>query len=65
MVKTLKNLWLVRYIRESDIELRKVVWPSQETVRKHTILVVAISLFIALYFAVLDSLLARGLEALI
>lgn len=65
MAKTLKNLWLVRYVRESYIELRKVVWPNQETVRKHTILVIAISVFVALYFAVLDSLLTQALEQLI
>ena len=65
MAKLLNKIWLVRYVRESYIELRKVVWPSQETVRKHTILVIAISLFIAAYFMILDSLLARGLEALI
>lgn len=62
---TLKNLWIVRYFRESYIELRKVVWPSQETVRKHTLLVIGISLFIAIYFGVLDYLLNLGLESLI
>jgi preprotein translocase subunit SecE len=65
MAKLLNKIWLVRYIRESYIELRKVVWPSQETVRKHTILVIAISIFIAVYFMILDALFARGLEALI
>jgi preprotein translocase SecE subunit len=65
MVSKLKNLWLIRYLRESYIELRKVVWPTQEIVRKHTLLVIGMSLFIAIYFAVADYLLNLGLEALI
>ncbi len=65
MVSKLKNLWLIRYFRESYIELRKVVWPTQEIVRKHTFLVIGMSLFIAIYFAVADYLLNLGLEALI
>jgi len=65
MVNKLKNLWIIRYFRESYIELRKVVWPTQEVVRKHTLLVIGMSLFIAIYFAVADYLLNMGLEALI
>jgi preprotein translocase SecE subunit len=65
MAKSLKNLWLIRYLRESYIELRKVVWPNQEIVRKHTILVIAISLFVGVYFATSDYLLNLALEALI
>lgn len=65
MTKTLKKLWLLRYLRESYIELKKVVWPSQAIVRKHTILVIGISLFIAAYFAISDKILNDILEALI
>lgn len=65
MLNFLKNNVLSRYVREAYVELQKVVWPNQDTVRKHTILVVAISLFIAIYFAVLDYLLNLGLEALL
>lgn len=65
MVNKIKNLWLIRYFREAYIELRKVVWPTQEVVRKHTLLVIGMSLFIAIYFAVSDYLLNSALEALI
>ncbi len=61
----MKTPWIVRYFRESFIELQKVVWPSQETVRKHTILVIAISLFVAVYFAASDYVLNFALESLI
>ena len=65
MVKALKKLWMIRYIQESYIELKKVVWPSQEIIRKHTILVIGISLFIAAYFAILDKLLNDALEIIL
>ena len=65
MIKTLNKIWLIRYFRESYVELRKVIWPSQEVVRKHTILVIGISVFIAVYFGIADYLLNLVLEYLI
>jgi preprotein translocase subunit SecE len=55
----------VKYLKEAQDELRKVVWPTKELVQKHTILVIAISLFIALYFTGLDYLLNLALEAVL
>ncbi len=65
MANILTNNRLVRYLKESREELRKVIWPTPETTRKHTLLVIGISLFIGLYFAVLDYLLNLGIEQLI
>lgn len=65
MVKMLKNNPLSRYLAECVKEYKKVVWPSKETVQKHTILVVSISLAIAIYFGVLDYLLNLGLQYLL
>lgn len=65
MIKTLNKIWLIRYFRESYVELRKVIWPSQEIVRKHTLLVIGISLFVAVYFSAADYLLNLALEYLI
>lgn len=61
----IKSNKLVRYIRESYVELQKVDWPNSDTIRKHTLLVIGISLFIGLYFAVSDYVLNLLLEAII
>ena len=65
MLKSLNKNPLVRYVREAYVELQKVVWPNSETTKKHTYLVIGISLFIAFYFGVLDYLLNIALEALL
>lgn len=54
-----------RYFVESVQELRKVVWPTADTVRKHTLLVIGISLFIGIYFAVLDYVFNLSVEKLL
>ncbi|MBA4170037.1 MAG: preprotein translocase subunit SecE [Chloroflexi bacterium] len=43
-----------RYVGESWAELKKVVWPTRETVIRLTILVVVVSLIIGMYIFVLD-----------
>jgi preprotein translocase subunit SecE len=45
-----------RYFDEVWSELRKVSWPTRETVRNLTVLVFAISLVIGLYITVLDTI---------
>ena len=43
-----------RYLVESWSELKKVVWPTRETVIRLTILVVAVSVAVGIYIFVLD-----------
>ncbi len=43
-----------RYLGESWAELKKVAWPTRETVVRLTILVVVVSLLIGIYIFVLD-----------
>ena len=62
---SLKNNKLTKYVRESYVELRKVVWPNKDTVTKHTIIVIGISIFIGVYFAAADYVLNIALEAII
>ena len=45
---------LRRYLTESWAELKKVVWPTRETVIRLTVLVVAVSLAVGVYIFVLD-----------
>ncbi|MCA1588680.1 MAG: preprotein translocase subunit SecE [Chloroflexi bacterium] len=43
-----------RYLVESWAELKKVAWPTRETVTRLTVLVVAVSIAIGIYIYVLD-----------
>ena len=43
-----------RYLAESWAELKKVAWPTRETVIRLTLLVVAVSIAVGVYIFVLD-----------
>ena len=43
-----------RYVAESWAELKKVSWPTRETVIRLTLLVVAVSVVVGVYIFVLD-----------
>ena len=43
-----------RYLIESWAELKKVAWPTRETVIRLTLLVVAVSVAVGVYIFVLD-----------
>ena len=45
---------LRRYLVESWAELKKVAWPTRETVIRLTLLVLAVSVVIGVYIYVLD-----------
>ena len=44
-----------RYFGESWAELKKVAWPTRETVIRLTLLVIGVSLAVGVYIFVLDS----------
>jgi preprotein translocase SecE subunit len=48
-----------RYLVESWAELKKVAWPTRETVVRLTILVVSVSFAIGVYIFVLDQIFNR------
>ncbi len=50
---------LRRYLQESWAELKKVAWPTRETVIRLTVLVVAVSFAIGVYIFVLDQIFNR------
>lgn len=56
---------LVTYIRESKEELKKVTWPSRQTVIRHTIVVFTLSIVVAVFLGTLDYGLSYGLELLL
>lgn len=45
---------LTDYIKNSYQELQKVVWPTKEETFKYSIAVISISIFVAVFFGVLD-----------
>ena len=45
---------LRRYVNESWSELKKVAWPTRETVIRLTLLVVAVSVLVGVYIFALD-----------
>jgi preprotein translocase subunit SecE len=54
-----------RYVAESWAELKKVAWPSRETVIRLTLLVVAVSVIVGLYIFVLDRVFNTLLDTLL
>ncbi len=51
-----------RYLVESWAELKKVAWPTRETVIRLTLLVLAVSIAVGIYIYLLDSLFNTLLE---
>lgn len=47
---------VVRFTQEAWAELRKVTWPTRETVAKFTVIVVLISALVAVYIFAFDNL---------
>lgn len=52
----------LQYIKDTRGELRHVAWPTQAQTTIYTILVIAISLFVAAYLGLFDYLFTAGVE---
>jgi preprotein translocase subunit SecE len=44
-----------QYVTESWSELKKVAWPTRQTVLNLTLIVIAVSVAVGIYIAVLDT----------
>ncbi|HAH04810.1 MAG: Preprotein translocase, SecE subunit [Parcubacteria group bacterium GW2011_GWA2_43_17] len=53
---------LVQYIKDSRVELKKVVWPTRQQTRNHTLLVIGVSLGVAIFLGAIDFILNQVLE---
>jgi preprotein translocase SecE subunit len=51
------------YLQHSIVELKKVSWPTKEMTLRYSVLVVAVSVAMALFFAALDFGLQKGVTA--
>jgi len=56
---------LVSYLKGAFEELKKVVWPTKNEIIQHTLVVIGLSLFLALFLGGVDYLLSLGLEKLL
>ncbi|OGY45618.1 MAG: preprotein translocase subunit SecE [Candidatus Buchananbacteria bacterium RIFCSPLOWO2_01_FULL_46_12] len=56
---------LINYIKASQLELKKVIWPSKKEVTNHTALVIGISLALAAFLGAVDYLLTLLVETII
>lgn len=56
---------LVNYLKEAIAELKKVVWPTQKQTKNYSLIVIAMSIGIALFFGILDYFLNLGVSAII
>ncbi|CAH0993223.1 Protein translocase subunit SecE [Sinobacterium norvegicum] len=64
-LQTAKGAALWDLIKESRVEIRKVVWPSHQETLQTTFIVVAVTLIMALILWMLDSLLGMIISKII
>ena len=53
------------YFNELKLEMRRVTWPNRKQVEGTTVVVILSVFAFAGYFAVVDSLLAKGIKAVL
>jgi len=58
--KKKKELGVIRYFRETWIELKKVSWPTRQEAINLTLIVLAVTVFMAALLGVLDYLFAQA-----
>ena len=56
---------LVRYIRETRGELRKVTWPTREESQRLTAIVLGVTAVMAIFLGLLDLIFSSGVESLV
>ncbi len=56
---------LVRYLRETRGELRKVTWPTRQESQRLTAIVLGVTIAMALFLGILDFIFSRGVQALV
>jgi len=50
---------VIRYLKETRSELKKVVWPSREETAKLTMIVIAVTVVMSISLGLIDYILAR------
>ena len=56
---------LIKYIKESVEEMKKVTWPTKKETYNYTLLVIGISLSVAIFLGALDYIFSFVLDLII
>ena len=56
---------LTNYLKEAMIELKKVVWPTRKQTINYSIVVIAMSIGVAIFFGILDYFFRNGLTFIV
>jgi preprotein translocase subunit SecE len=56
---------LLRYVRETRGELRKVTWPTREESQRLTAIVLGVTAVMALFLGLLDLIFSNGIQELV
>ena len=56
---------LVTYIKDAIAEMKKVVWPTKKQTTNYTLIVIAMSIGVAVFFGILDYVFNIGLGKII
>lgn len=56
---------LASYLKDATHELKKVTWPTKNQVVNYSLIVIAMSIGVALFFGILDFVLNLGLTQII
>jgi preprotein translocase subunit SecE len=54
-----------RFLKEADIERRKVVWPTHQETLQTALMVIVVTILISLFLAGIDWLLGAGIRSLV
>jgi len=54
-----------RFIKESDIERRKVVWPTHQETLQTSLMVIIVTILISLFLAAIDWMLGAAVRSLV
>jgi preprotein translocase subunit SecE len=54
-----------RFLKEADIERRKVVWPTHQEAVQTTLMVIVVTILISLFLAGIDWMLGAGIRSLL
>lgn len=54
-----------RFLKEADIERRKVVWPTHQETLQTSLMVVIVTILISLFLAAIDWMLGAAIRALV
>ena len=52
---------IIAYFREAFAEMKKVVWPTKKQTTNYTLVVIALSISVAIFFGLLDYIFNLGL----